>query len=172
MSEEKEKEARKSARQRKKPFWTLRGQTPRTEEEQAEQAARDKEREKKKARRRHNGVIRRRWLINSVLTTFIIVAVAVTALSLSVYNYYSATMLATLESQASTAAGVFRNYTETTYLYSARQFINQFEDKDVIEVQFLSATGWVRMSSLMDVSGDYPGTQDVRDAITNQKLSS
>ena len=172
MSEEKEKEARKSARQRKKPFWTLRGQTPRTEEEQAEQAARDKEREKKKARRRHNGVIRRRWLINSVLTTFIIVAVAVTALSLSVYNYYSATMLATLESQASTAAGVFRNYTETTYLYSARQFINQFEDKDVIEVQFLSATGWVRMSSLMDVSGDYPGTQDVREAIANQKLSS
>ena len=129
--------------------------------------------EKPGAKRRHrHGALRRRWLINSVLTTFIIVALAVTALSLSVYNYYSATMLASLESRAQTAAGMFRNYTESTYLYSARQFIGQFEDRDVIEVQFLSATGWVRMTSLMDISGGYPGTQDVKDAIETQQISS
>ena len=80
--------------------------------------------EKKKLVRR--GVLRRRWLVNTLVTTLAIVAIAVSAFSLAIYNYYLATILATLESKAQTAAGMFQNYTETTYLYAARQFINQF----------------------------------------------
>jgi len=86
--------------------------------------------QKKKAVRR--GVLRRRWLVNTLVTTFAIVAIAVSAFSLAIYNYYLATIAATLESKAQTAAGMFQNYTETTYLYAARQFINQFEEKNKI----------------------------------------
>ena len=125
--------------------------------------------EDKKTVRR--GVLRRRWLVNTLVTTFAIVAIAVSAFSLAIYNYYLATILATLESKAQTAAGMFQNYTETTYLYAARQFINQFEEKTTIEVQFLTPDGEVLMTSLMDISGATPQGQDIPDAIKTRELS-
>ena len=165
MVQEEEKQPRqdgpKHRRKRKEP---IRREPSKLEGEKAE--------EKKRKKKHRHGLLRWRWLTNSVLTTFCIVAVAVTALTLAISNYYSSTMRASLESSAQTAAGMFQNFTESTYLYSARQFINQFEDRDIIEVQFLSATGWVRMTSLMDISGGFPGTPDVADAIQNRKLAS
>ena len=70
--------------------------------------------------------LRWRWLVNTLAATFVVVAIAITAFSLAMYSYYRSTILATLESKAQTAAGMFRNYTETTYLSTARQFITQF----------------------------------------------
>ena len=125
--------------------------------------------QKKKAVRR--GVLRRRWLVNTLVTTFAIVAIAVSAFSLAIYNYYLATIAATLESKAQTAAGMFQNYTETTYLYAARQFLNQFEEKNTIEVQFLTPDGEVRMTSLMDISGATPQGEDIEEAIQTKELS-
>ena len=125
--------------------------------------------EKKKLVRR--GVLRRRWLVNTLVTTLAIVAIAVSAFSLAIYNYYLATILATLESKAQTAAGMFQNYTETTYLYAARQFINQFEEKTTIEVQFLTPDGEVLMTSLMDISGATPQGQDIVDAISTKTIA-
>ncbi len=121
--------------------------------------------------RRRGGVIRRRWLVNTLSATVLIVVVAVTSFTVAIYSYYTSTMLASLESRAQTAAGMFRNYTESTYLYSARQFINQFEEKNEVEVQFLTPGGRVRLSSLIDISGGYPGTADVSDAVTTKKLA-
>ena len=164
MPEEEKEQQRKAAvehrRKGRGPIWRGLG---RAEGEEGEK------RERKGKYR--TGVIRRRWLVNSVLATFCIVAVGVTALTLAISNYYSATMEASLESRAQTAAGMFQNFTESTYLFSARQFINQFEDRDRIEVQFLSATGWVRMSSLVDISGGNPGTPDVSEAIQSRKMN-
>ena len=165
MVQEEEKQPRQEGlKHRRKRKKSIRRKISKPEGEKTE--------EKKRKKKHRHGLLRWRWLINSVLTTFCIVAVAVTALTLAISNYYSSTMRASLESSAQTAAGMFQNFTESTYLYSARQFINQFEDRDIIEVQFLSATGWVRMTSLMDISGGFPGTPDVADAIQNRKLSS
>ena len=168
MSEEEKQQQRQAARShRRKRKEPIRREKSKPEGEEPEK------KEKREKKKKHSsGAIRRRWLINSVLTTFCIVAVAVTALTLAISNYYISTMRASLESSAQTAAGMFRNFTESTYLYSARQFINQFEDRDVIEVQFLSATGWVRMTSLMDISGGFPGTPDVTQAIETQTMRS
>lgn len=123
-------------------------------------------------KRRKSGGLRRRWVVNTVAATFAIVAIAVAAFSLAMYSYYTSTIQANLESRVQTAAGMFQNYTESSYLYAARQFINQFEEKGRIEVQFLSSTGWVRMSSLMDISGGEPGTADIARAIADKRLSS
>ena len=100
----------------------------------------------------------------------LVVAVAVTAFSLAMYSYYTSTILATLESKAQTAAGMFRNYTETTYLYNARQFVNQFEEKNYIEVQILNASGRVQISSMMDISGAGVETSDVSSAIAEKRV--
>ena len=114
--------------------------------------------------------LRWRWLLNTLAATFMVVAVAVTSFSLAMYSYYRSTILATLESKAQTAAGMFRNYTETAYLYTARQFINQFEEKSTIEAQILNASGRVLISSTMDMSGAGIDTPDVSDAISTKRV--
>ena len=116
------------------------------------------------------GKLRWRWLVNTIGATFVVVAIAVTAFSLAMYSYYTSTILATLESKAQTAAGMFRNYTETTYLFTARQFITQFEEKTVIEAQILNGSGRVLISSMMDISGASVDTPDVADAINTKKV--
>ena len=122
------------------------------------------------AKRPGRGRLRRRWLFNTLAVTLVVVAVAVSAFSLAMYSYYTSTILATLESKAQTAAGMFRNYTETTYLSTARQFINQFEEKNEIEVQILSAGGRVLMSSMMDISGASAHSPDVAAAIGEKRV--
>ena len=119
---------------------------------------------------RPRGKLRWRWLFNTLMATFVVVAIAVTAFSLAMYSYYRSTILATLEGKAQTAAGMFRNYTETPYLYTARQFISQFEEKSTIEVQILNANGRVLLSSMMDISGASVDTPDVSDAIATKRV--
>lgn len=119
---------------------------------------------------RRRGRLRRRWLLNTLAVTLVVVAIAVSAFSLAMYSYYTSTILATLESKAQTAAGMFRNYTETTYLSTARQFVNQFEDKTRIEVQILNGGGRVLMSSMMDISGASTHSPDVAAAISEKRV--
>lgn len=118
------------------------------------------------------GKLRWRWLFNTLGATLVVVSIAVTAFSLAMYSYYSATILATLESKAQTAAGMFRNYTETTYLYNARQFVSQFEEKNSIEVQILNASGRVLISSMMDISGASVESSDVARSIESKHVES
>ena len=123
-----------------------------------------------KKEKRHRGRLRRRWLLNTLAVTLVVVSIAVSSFSLAMHSYYSSTILATLESKAQTAAGMFRNYTETTYLSTARQFINQFEEKTTIEVQILNANSRVLMSSMMDISGASTHSPDVSAAISDKRV--
>mgnify|MGYP002510322447 FL=1 len=122
------------------------------------------------AGRRPKGRLRRRWLFNTLAVTLVVVAIAVSAFSLAMYSYYTSTILATLEGKAQTAAGMFRNYTETTYLSTARQFVSQFEEKNYIEVQILNASGRVLISSMMDIAGASARSPDVDAAISEKRV--
>ena len=121
-------------------------------------------------KRQPRGRLRRRWLLNTLAVTLVVVAIAVSAFSLAMYSYYTSTIQATLESKAQTAAGMFRNYTETAYLSTARQFVSQFEEKTIIEVQILNAGGRVLMSSMMDISGASTHSPDVVAAINERAV--
>lgn len=124
-----------------------------------------------KKKRRRGGVIRRRWMTNTLAATFAIVAVAVSVFAVAMNNYYTSTIMATLESRAQTVADMFQDYTESYYRSTARDFVNSFEEKDNIEVQFLNSKGRVLMSSLLDISGGSPDTLDVKGAINTKRLS-
>ena len=150
-----------SRRRRRKP---LPIEPKREEKPEAELAA------EVPGRKKPRGRLRRRWLLNTLAVTLVVVSIAVSAFSLAMYSYYTSTILATLESKAQTAAGMFRNYTETTYLSTARQFINQFEEKSIIEVQILNSGGRVLMSSMMDISGASTHSPDVADAISGKRV--
>jgi len=121
--------------------------------------------------RRRRGKLRRRWMTNTLAATFAVVAIAVTVFAVAMHSYYTSTILADLESRAHTVAGMLQDTNESNYRASARRFINEFEEKDVIEVQFLTSKGRLIMSSLMNISGAYPSTQDINDAISMKKLS-
>ena len=123
-------------------------------------------------RRQRSGAIRRRWLINTLAASFSILTITVVVFAVAMYSYYTSTVMATLESQAQTVAGMFQSYTESSYRYAARQYINQFQEKNKMEVQFLTAGGRILLSSLMDISGGYPGTEDVERAIATQETAS
>ncbi len=120
--------------------------------------------------KRRRGRLRRRWLLNTLAVTLVVVVIAVSAFSLAMYSYYSSTILATLESKAQTAAGMFRNYTETSYLATARQFVSQFEEKTTIEVQILNADGRVLISSMVDISGAGVNSPDTIAAISLKRV--
>ena len=122
-------------------------------------------------KKRRSGVLRRRWMTNTLAATFAIVVVAVTVFTVAMNNYYKSTIMATLESRAQTVADMFQEYTESNYRSAARQFINQFEDKDSIEVQFITSARRVLISSLLDISGAYPGTLDIDGAITTKRVT-
>ena len=122
------------------------------------------------AKTRRRGRLRRRWLMNTLAVTLVVVAFAVSAFSIAMYSYYTSTILATLESKAQTAAGMFRNYTETNYLATARQFVNQFEEKTVIEVQILNADGRVQISSMVGISGASVNSPDTTSAISLKRV--
>ncbi|MBD5085088.1 MAG: HAMP domain-containing histidine kinase [Clostridiales bacterium] len=122
------------------------------------------------AKTRRRGRLRRRWLMNTLAVTLVVVAFAVSAFSIAMYSYYTSTILATLESKAQTAAGMFRNYTETNYLATARQFVNQFEEKTVIEVQILNADGRVQISSMVGISGASVNSPDTTAAISLKRV--
>ena len=104
-------------------------------------------------RKRRSGVIRRRWLINTLAAAFFILAGTVAVFTVSMFSYYTSTVMASLESRTQTVADMFQSYTESSYRYAARQYINQFQEKNIIEVQFLTSGGRILMSSLMDISG-------------------
>ena len=139
--------------------------TPKREEGQAEEIQPEAP-----ARTRRRGRLRRRWLMNTLAVTLVVVAFAVSAFSIAMYSYYTSTILATLESKAQTAAGMFRNYTETNYLATARQFVNQFEEKTTIEVQILNADGRVQISSMVDISGASVNSPDTTAAISLKRV--
>lgn len=124
-----------------------------------------------KKTRRRGGVIRRRWMTNTLAATFAIVAVAVAVFTIAMNNYYNSTIMAMLESRAQTVANLFQDYTESYYRSTARDFVNGFEEKDSIEVQFLNYRGRVLMSSLLDISGGAPDTLDVSGAINTKTLT-
>ena len=128
------------------------------------------ERKSEAPAKKPRGRLRRRWLLNTLAVTLVVVAIAVSAFSLAMYSYYSSTILATLESKAQTAAGMFRNYTETNYLATARQFVSQFEEKTVIEVQILNADGRVLISSMVDISGASVNSPDTAAAISLKRV--
>ena len=119
--------------------------------------------------------IRRRWMINSVGVVFIIMVALVLMAVLILINYYYANMRNGLEIKAKIASDFFASYAanETEYMDMAREYIADFDEKDSLELQFLTAEEEpsVFLSSYGLTSGSRPGTQDIADAVSNLQIS-
>ena len=120
--------------------------------------------------------LRQRWILNSALPVFMLLALAVGGMSIGISNYYYKGMLDGLERQARAQAGAFIDYFMdqgfANYLQRANQAISDYTDKERVELQFLSSTGGIQASSTSNLAvGTHPGTEDISRAVETNKIS-
>ena len=119
--------------------------------------------------------LRQRWIINTVMPVFILVVLIVVLFSAGVSSYYYGTMQKSLETRAQAIANSFNEYfMDSGYISfypKAVQAADSFEDKDRIELQFISSSGRIQVSTSGLTAGTSPGTGDIAQAIETAEMA-
>jgi signal transduction histidine kinase len=112
-------------------------------------------------------------MANTLSTVLILIGVAVTAITMIMASYYYSYMESTLVAKAKSTSLIIANngyQTEAAYREFAKQYVEGFEDRDRLALQFLTASGKVFLSS--QGTGSSPGlagfslsTPDVKSAL-------
>lgn len=113
--------------------------------------------------------IKRRWLINSLGITVIIVVVSITVSTLLISNYYYETLRDTLENRARVNSSFFDKYYNESYekfYVNAEQFAREFKDKDKLEIQFIGTSGRVDITTSGPAANFRPETPDVQESLS------
>ena len=118
--------------------------------------------------------LEKRWLLNNVSIMIALAVVCVAAITISISIYYYSNIRSSLENKAKTTTDFFGNYISQSYneyYQSCIKFAQTFEDKDNLELQFISTSGKIVASSYGQWAGQPPQTSDVTEAITSQKIA-
>ena len=115
--------------------------------------------------------IRQRWIANSVSVVLFMVVLAVVSFSLAMAGYYYDSMEEGLKARAGSAASFFRNYTETEYRKTAKNYVDNFSEKSKLELQFIEPDGAILYSSYGLTTGTMPGTPDIEQAFENAVMT-
>ncbi|MBQ9648647.1 MAG: HAMP domain-containing histidine kinase [Oscillospiraceae bacterium] len=115
--------------------------------------------------------LRQRWLISAALPVVLLLMAAVAVFTIASAQYYYSSMLSGLEARARVAADTFtaygvRSYNE--YYRLASYSVETFEEKDVLELQFINTNGRVQASSYGLTAGTLPDTADIERAIAGE----
>ena len=88
-------------------------------------------------------------------------------------NYYYSTMISDMRYRARSTTEYFAdhlNQNYNAYYQSCITYAQNFEDKDVIELQFINAQGRIVASSYGKWAGQSPTTSDIADAISSGQI--
>ncbi len=119
--------------------------------------------------------IQKRWMFNNLSIVILLVVLCVVAISLSFTMYYYSSMQSGLESKAKTTTDFFSNYigqSYSEYYQSCIVMAQTFEEKNTLELQFVSLSGKIVASSYGQWGGEGPETSDVADAISTKRMAS
>ena len=117
--------------------------------------------------------LRQRWLVNAVLPIVLVVIAIVTVYTLGVRRTYYSAMRSGLETRARVAADNFSSYglkSYSEYFRYASITAETFEEKDRLELQFISANGKLVASSYGKFAGRSPSTPEIQQAIDSQQV--
>ncbi len=117
--------------------------------------------------------LKNRWLKTGVLMTLAIMVLFILVFSLGVRSFYYNAARTGLAAKAQSASSFFTGYVSRTYsqyYQSAYRYTESFEDKDVLELQFVNTRGVVEVSSYGISAGTVPGTKDVRTALEDRQI--
>lgn len=105
----------------------------------------------------------------------ILVLVALGACGVAFGGYYYNGVRSSLQAKASSGADFFANYVTRTYAeyyQSAYQYTELFDQRDRLELQFISTNGKIEVSTYGLTAGTLPGTPDIADALRTGRTTS
>ena len=117
--------------------------------------------------------LRRRWIINTVSIVCALGLVCVIGVTAAFASYYYSTMISDMRYRARSTTEFFADYLNQSYneyYQSCITYAQTFEDKDVIELQFINAQGRIVASSYGKWAGQSPTTSDISDAIHSGQI--
>ncbi len=109
-----------------------------------------------------------RWIRNNLSLVIALVAFCVAVFSVSFAIYYYSNLRVGLEEKAKTTTDFFGNYISQNYneyYQSCIRFAQTFDEKNHLELQFVSTNGKIVASSYGQWAGEAPQTPDVAKAI-------
>ncbi len=114
--------------------------------------------------------IKRRWLVNNISVVAAMILLLLVTVGVATTSYYYNSVRASLASRTSTARQINR-YMSSGYdqFYSyADQLVQDFSDRDKMEMQIIDTYGRIMFSSTGLTAGSIPGTDDVDDCLATQ----
>ena len=111
--------------------------------------------------------LRKRWLVNTAGVVFALGLVCVLAVTASFAAYYYSNMQSNMENRAETTTEFFANYLDQNYnsfYQSCITYAQTFEDRNVLELQFINTQGDLVASSFGPWAGKAPSTPDIQEA--------
>lgn len=119
--------------------------------------------------------LRKRWLLNTAGFVFAIGMACVIVVTLVFSAYYRSNIEADLWRRAKTTSDFFSDYVDMNhndFYRSCIKYANSFEDRDLLELQFIDAQGRVVASSYGAWAGMSPTTPEISGAIAKRNIDS
>ena len=120
---------------------------------------------------RKPGGLRRRWLLNTVGVVFALGLVCVMAVTATFAAYYYSYMQSDMEDRAETTTEFFADYLDQNYnsfYQSCITYAQTFEDRNILELQFINNRGDLVASSYGPWAGQAPSTPEIQDAVSKR----
>ncbi len=117
------------------------------------------------------GGLQKRWLQNTASVVFALGLVCVLVITAAFSAYYYSGMQTDMDSRARIATDFFSDNIDQSYAEyynSCILYAQSYEDKDTIELQFIDGQGNLIASSYGQWLGEYPATQEIREAISSR----
>ena len=119
--------------------------------------------------------LRRRWLFNTVGVVVLLGLLCALVVTLVFSNYYYSTMESDMRYRAKTTTEFFADYLNQNYnqyYQSCITYAQTFEDKNLIELQFINVNGRIVASSYNSWTGNSPTTPEIAEAISTRGICS
>ena len=119
------------------------------------------------------GGLHRRWLLNTVAVVSTLGLVCVLAVTTFFATYYYSNMQEDLRQRAEATAEFFAEYLNqdyNEYYQSCITYAQTFEDRNIIELQFINAQGRIVASSYGPLSGQAPTTPEIAKAVSTRGI--
>ena len=114
--------------------------------------------------------LRRRWMASIIVPLTALMLLGCLVAHLSITNYYYNSARQGLLTKAQASADYFSSLSISSYnqyYQTAYRYTETFDQRDKLELQFISTAGRVQVSSYGPTAGTYVYTQDITDAITS-----
>ncbi len=119
------------------------------------------------------GGLHRRWLLNTVSVVFALGLLCALLVTTLFATYYYSNMQSDMYNKADSTADFFEDYLSLNYhdyYQSCITYAQTYEDRNIIELQFINAQGYMVASSYGQWAGAAPTTPEISQAVSTRGI--